>query len=59
MEIEITYLISKKRGYKTFKHVVNDVHLEKRYNNSIVEYVSDIVQEYANGIVSYKWKILN
>ena len=59
MEIEITYLISKKRGFKTFLHIVNEIKLKNWFNNNLPEYVKDITYEKANNNVPYRWKIIN
>jgi|694.fasta_scaffold139279_2 hypothetical protein len=58
MIIEVTYLISKKKGYKTFTHQVNEVQLKNWFKNNLSEYVKDITFEKANNNVPYKWKIL-
>jgi hypothetical protein len=58
MEIEITYLISKKKGWKTFIKKVNEIQLEKWYNNNLPEYVKNAACEKANNNVPYRWKIV-
>lgn len=59
MEIEITYLISKKKGWKTFTHKVNEMQLQKWYNNNLPEYVKNTACEKANNTVPSKWKIIS